>query len=106
MVIRKVIFWLHLIAGVIAGIVILVMSVTGVALAFEKEIIAWAERDVRRIAPPADAKRLPVDKLIAKVREQQPNGRPSTITINADPSVAVLVGYGRTNGFYVNPYSG
>jgi uncharacterized iron-regulated membrane protein len=103
---RKTIFWLHLIAGVVAGIVILVMSVTGVALAFEKEIIAWAERDVRRITPPADAKRLPVDELIAKVREQQPNGRPSTITINSDSSIAVLVGYGRTNGFYVNPYTG
>ncbi len=48
MPVRKIIFWLHLIAGVVAGIVILIMSATGVALAFEKEIIAWAERDVRR----------------------------------------------------------
>ena len=55
---RKLIFWLHLIAGVIAGAVILIMCVTGVALAFEKEIIAWAERDVRRISPPPNAARL------------------------------------------------
>ena len=46
---RKILFWLHLIAGVVAGVIIFIMSATGVALAFEKEIIAWAERDVRRV---------------------------------------------------------
>ena len=51
MAFRKVIFWIHLLAGVIAGTVIFVMSATGVALAFEKEIVAWMERDVRRVAP-------------------------------------------------------
>jgi uncharacterized iron-regulated membrane protein len=105
--VRKIFFWLHLTAGVVAGAVILVMSATGVALAFEKEIIAWAERDVRRISPPAaDTKRLPLDELLAKVRAAQPDARPSGVTIHADPNVAVLVSVGRTNGFYVNPYSG
>ena len=37
---RKIIFWLHLIAGVVAGVIILIMSVTGVAIAFEKQTIA------------------------------------------------------------------
>ena len=106
MAIRKIIFWLHLIAGVIAGIVVLVMSATGVALAFEKEIIAWAERDVRRVTPPADAKRLPVDELLAKVRAAQPEVRPSGVTVYSDPTMATLVSVGRTNGFHVNPYSG
>src|SRR5829696_5304233 len=104
MPLRKIVFWLHLIAGVVAGIVILIMSATGVALAFEKEIIAWAERDVRPVIPPADAKRLPLDELLAKVREKQPGVRPSGITVHADPTIAVLVNVGRTNSFYVNPY--
>jgi uncharacterized iron-regulated membrane protein len=103
---RKIIFWLHLMGGVTAGIVILIMSATGVALAFEKEIIAWAERDVRRLTPPADAKRLPLDELLAKVRAAQPEARPSGLTIYSDPTIAVLVSVGRTNGFHVNPYSG
>jgi uncharacterized iron-regulated membrane protein len=104
---RKVVFWLHLIAGVIAGVVIFIMSATGVALAFEKEIVAWAERDVRRVSPPtADAKPLGLDVLLAKLREQRTNERPSAITWEADPTIAVAVSYGRTNAFYVNPYSG
>ena len=106
MSLRKIIFWLHLIAGVVAGIVIFIMSVTGVALAFEKEIIAWAERDVRRITAPADAQRRPLDELLASVREKQPEARPSGVTIFADPGIATLVSLGRTNGFYVNPYTG
>jgi uncharacterized iron-regulated membrane protein len=104
---RKVIFWLHLIAGVVAGVVVFIMSATGVALAFEKEIVAWAERDVRRVIPPtADAKPLALDILLAKLREQRTNERPSAITLEADPTIAVAVSYGRTNVFYLNPYSG
>jgi uncharacterized iron-regulated membrane protein len=106
MTMRKAFFWLHLIAGVVAGVVILVMSATGVALAFEKEIIAWAERDVRRVTPPADAKRLPLEELLAKVRAAQPEARPAGVTVYADPGIATLVSIGRTNGFHVNPYSG
>jgi uncharacterized iron-regulated membrane protein len=48
--IRKSLFWLHLIAGVLAGIVILIMSVTGVLLTYEKQIIAWAESDNYTVA--------------------------------------------------------
>ncbi|HWN96903.1 MAG TPA: PepSY-associated TM helix domain-containing protein, partial [Methylomirabilota bacterium] len=106
MAIRKIIFWMHLAAGVVAGLIILVMSATGVALAFEKEIIAWAERDVRRVTPPADAKRLPLDELIGKVRAAQPEFRPTGVTILSAPDIAVLVNANRTNGYYVNPYTG
>lgn len=104
---RKIIFWLHLLAGLIAGVIILIMCVTGAALAFEKEIVAWAERDVRRVAPPsADAARLPLEELLTRVKDLKPGERPSGITLDANPNVAIFVSFGRTNAFYVNPYSG
>lgn len=104
---RKIVFWLHLIAGVIAGVVIFVMSATGVALAFHPEIVAWMERDVRRVTPPApDAKPLGLDELLAKLREERPGERPASIMLDADPTSAVAVSYGQTNSFFVNPYSG
>ena len=40
---RPLIFWPHLVAGVLAGAVILIMSVTGVLLTYEKQMIAWAD---------------------------------------------------------------
>ena len=106
MAFRKVIFWIHLLAGVIAGVVILIMSATGVALAFEKEIVSWMERDLRRVTPPSDSKALSVDELLANVRRAQPSARSAGITIHADPGHAATVSLGRTNAFYVNPYTG
>lgn len=103
---RPILFWLHLVAGLVAGVVIAIMSFTGAALAFEKEIIAWAERDLRRVAPPADGKRLPLDDLLARAREQRPDARPTGFTVSADPAATVLLSLGRTNAFHVNPYTG
>lgn len=104
---RKIIFWLHLIAGVIAGVIIFIMSATGAALAFNPEIVAWVERDVRRVTPPTpEAKPLGLNELLAKLREERPGERPASILIEADPMSAIAVSYGRTNSFFVNPYSG
>jgi uncharacterized iron-regulated membrane protein len=41
---RSVLFWMHLAAGTAAGVVILIMSVTGVALTYEKQVLEWADR--------------------------------------------------------------
>jgi uncharacterized iron-regulated membrane protein len=104
---RPLIFWLHLVAGVVAGLVIGVMSFTGAALAFEKEIIAWAERDVRHVTEPGgEAKPLPLDELLTKARAAQPEVRHTSATVYADPGLAVMLNAGRTNSCYVNPYTG
>ena len=107
MAVRKVIFWLHLFAGIIAGIVILIMSVTGAALAFEKDLVARAEQEVRKIAAPAPgAARLGLDDLLSRAKEKASGARPSAVTVFADPQAAVFMSFGRTNAFYANPYTG
>ena len=52
---RPFIFWPHLIAGVTAGAVVFTMSVTGVLLAYERQILAWADRQSvsSRLSPTA-----------------------------------------------------
>ena len=107
MKLRKIIFWLHLTAGVAAGTVILVMSVTGVLLAFERQIVAFAERDTRTVTPPAsDAPRLSLDTLVAKAREAVPAGTASGLTLAADPTAATVVNFGREQTVFVDPYTG
>ncbi|MDR0353980.1 MAG: PepSY domain-containing protein [Opitutaceae bacterium] len=106
---RSALFWTHLAAGVIAGVVIAIMSFTGAALAFEKELIAWAERDIRRVAPPApDAAPLPLDELVRRAREAKPDFNPASIAIDADPSAPrTLAGAGRgAPVYYQNHYTG
>ena len=94
---RKVIFWCHLFCGVIAGVIILVMSVTGVLLTYEKQMIVWADTRNYQIAPPAGAPRLPVETLIAKVRESQ-NAAPTSVTMRAASTAPVAFAFngGRT----------
>lgn len=40
--IRRILFWAHLSCGVAAGVLILVMSATGVLLTYEKQLVAWS----------------------------------------------------------------
>jgi uncharacterized iron-regulated membrane protein len=102
---RTSIFWLHLAAGVIAGLVILVMSATGVLLAYERQVVAWADRDDRAAAPVADAKRLSVEQLLQAVVSDTPDVRPTAITLSSMPGAPALVMDGQ-RALAVNVYTG
>jgi len=104
---RQIIFWLHLGTGVVAGLVIGVMSVTGVLLAFERQIVASAERDVHTVQPPAaGGSRLDLDVLVTMARTAVPEGRLSGVMLRADPTATVGVNFGRERTVFVNPYTG
>ena len=49
--IRTVCFWLHLTAGLLAGVVVVIMSATGALLAFEKQTIYYADTRGIDLAP-------------------------------------------------------
>jgi uncharacterized iron-regulated membrane protein len=104
---RSILFWTHLAAGLIAGVFIGIMCFTGTVLAFENEIVAWAERDARQVTPPAtDGTRLPLADLQRKLREAQPEFRPTGVVLLNDPTAAVAFSAGRDEAFFVNPYTG
>ena len=103
---RKTIFWLHLAAGVFAGIVVLIMSVTGVLLTYERQIIAWADSRTYDVNPAAGATgRLPLETLIAKAGEGQQSA-PTTITLRNDPAAAAAFAFSGGRTIFVNPYTG
>ena len=102
---RKIIFWCHLPLGVIAGLVILNMCVTGVLLTYEKQITSWADTRNYRSAPPAPETRLPVETLITKAREAR-GSNPTAVTLKADASAPAEVAFGRETTLFLNPYSG
>ena len=104
---RKIIFWCHLPVGVIAGIVILIMCVTGVLLAYEKQIILWADTSsYRAAAPSADARHLPIETLIGNARDHRGTA-PASLTLRSDPTHPAEVGFGRESvPLFLNPYTG
>lgn len=104
---RKTLFWIHLAAGLLAGVVILVKCGTGALLTLEKPTVAWIDRDVRRATPPtADAPRLSLAELTQRLRIARPEARPTAITVEADPAAAVVFRLGREEFVYANPYTG
>lgn len=46
MTLRRALFWIHLTAECVAGRVILVMSATGVLLAYRRQVTNWSERSL------------------------------------------------------------
>ncbi len=106
MTFRKILFWLHLIAGLIAGFSIAIMCFTGTALAFEKELVAYAERDARRIERPAETPRLTLTELLSRVRAAHPTAKLSGITLENDARTAIAFTAGRNETFYTNPFTG
>ena len=103
---RKIIFWCHLPVGVIAGIVILNMCVTGVLLTYEKQITSWADTRGYRSAPPAgQTQHLPVEALITRARESR-GASPTSVTMKSDPLAPAEVAFGREATLFVNPYTG
>lgn len=106
MTIRKSLFWVHLAAGVAAALFIAIMCLTGAALAFEKQLVAWAERDVRRMPVAEGSARLSVDEMTRRVREAHPDAQPTSITVFADPAAAAAFSLGRDRAVYVDPATG
>src|SRR6185436_19062223 len=103
---RKIIFWCHLPVGVTAGVVILIMCVTGVLLAYEKQITSWADTRGYRSAPlSSETRHLPIETLIAKAREAR-SASPTAITLKSDAAAPAEIAFGREATLFVNPYSG
>lgn len=103
---RTAIFWCHLAIGCTAGIIVLIMAGTGVLLMYERQIVEWAERDLRPRPPAPGAERLPVETLLENAAAFQPDANPSSLTIQADPAAAAQVSLGRERTLLVDPYSG
>lgn len=103
---RKIIFWCHLPIGVLGGVIILIMCVTGVLLTYEKQITYWADTRRYNGAPTStEANRLPLETLLQKARESR-NTNPSSITVRANQNAPAEVSFGREGTVFLNAYSG
>jgi uncharacterized iron-regulated membrane protein len=107
MKLRTILFWTHLTAGLVAGTVILIMSVTGTLLTFQQSVLKIVERSQRYVEPPfASAPRLDIDALLDRVRAAVPDAEPTTVTLDSDPHVSASVALGQRGTAFVSPYTG
>lgn len=103
---RKVVFWAHLVTAVSAAAIILLMSVTGVLLTYQRQMTAWADTRGLDAGPPAPgAARLAPNALLAAVSATHP-GTPTTVKWFAKADAPVQVAFGRERTLFVNGYTG
>ena len=101
---RKVLFWLHLGAGVLAGLIILMMSVTGVMMTYERQLQSWEDGPYYYQPAPGE-QRLTIDELILAANRTEGFKTDNLILASADdaPFIARM---GRSRTQHLNPYTG
>jgi uncharacterized iron-regulated membrane protein len=102
---RTTIFWIHLVCGVATGLVVLMMSVTGVLLTYERQMLTYAERQGFPIEANG-ATRLPLEAIVAAARQQRPDFAPATIMLRNEADAPITLGGGRSGNLFANPYTG
>jgi uncharacterized iron-regulated membrane protein len=102
--IRKFLFWSHLVIGLLTGVFVFVLCLTGAVLAFEQQIVDWAERDVRASPPSDTTPFLPPKAIVAGAAKVEP-ATPSGIEWFADPQMPVRVRYPEQKLVLINGYT-
>ena len=102
---RKTIFWIHLPIGILSGLVVLMMSLTGLILTYEWQLERWSFRNYIS-AEAGTGRPLTVGQLLANVTEVDPEVSVGSVILRADPRepAAVSVGAGRL--LFLDRYSG
>lgn len=104
---RKILFWVHFAAGITAGVVIFIMSISGLLLSYERQIVAWADNRPPVNVPAANPQRLAQQKLLSTVLGALPAGLSITrLTINAEPRAPLTVSLSDGSTVLVDPYTG
>lgn len=102
---RNIVFWTHLVVGLTGALVILLMSVTGVLLTYERQTIAWADARANQPAAAAVAEPLPVETVLATA--QAAEGAAATgVTLYKDAGRPAEVAFGRERVLFVDRATG
>jgi uncharacterized iron-regulated membrane protein len=106
MKLRTLIFWPHLIAGVVAGVIVLIMSVTGVLLTYERQLIAMSDSHLRSTPPGQTSERLPIETLVESLRFQRPDLQPTAVTVGSGSDATAVFTVGQQRTVHLDVYSG
>src|SRR5688572_8898496 len=103
---RSILFWMHLACGVAAGVVILIMCVTGVALTYEKQMLEWMDRRAWTAPLPSGARQLSPETLLANVAGAGAGAAPIGVTLRADAAAPATVLLEGNRSILVDPHTG
>ncbi len=97
--IRRTLLWLHRWVGVLSGLVILVIAVTGGALVFEQTIQRWMRPELYPLQATAKVNRIPISSVLAN------HPRVQGIRLPRDESDALVL-FAGPQAFHIDPRDG
>lgn len=103
--VRKVFFWFHLLVGCSAALFIFLMSITGVALTYERQMIQSGVHADYPQPPHESAEMKSIDELLVIAKGYKTKKAAEIVVENVD-NAPVLVKDGRKTLAYLNPYTG
>lgn len=95
--------WLHLWLGLISGLIVCFVSITGCMLVFEEDIKAWLQPYRNAVAAPGTPV-LPPSRLVAAAEKVMP-GMTARSVVYKTPGGAAEVSFHSDTVVYVNPYT-
>lgn len=101
---RRLILTTHLYLGLTAGLVLVVIGLTGSIIAFEADIPRWLHRDLFYVTPESHA--LSEDALVRIVEERFAPARVTAVQIPRRSNLAHVVQLSGGLSVFVNPYNG
>ena len=105
---RTCLFWTHLVTGLTVGIIIAVLSLTGMVLAFRAEILSYTEAHLRTVpSTEVTAQPLAISAILDHVHHVYPQQKIQSVMIKQDPQATIVVTLEKPIGVrYVHPYTG
>jgi uncharacterized iron-regulated membrane protein len=107
-VLSKIISFLHLWLGLLAGSVLIVVALTGCILSFEDELSSVLFSKEQKVVPTAD--RLQIDSMVTIAKATYPKKKIFRMIISSAPEKSVKATFGTKKAgydyLYLNPYSG
>ena len=109
---KKIWFKIHLYLGLTAGIILMIIGITGTLLSFQKEIIWLFNKDSYVVE--VIGERLSEKQIIDNFNSKFPKAKIKALTINSDPSSSVVINIAsnakgkagrRGINYYINPYN-
>ncbi|MDR1492711.1 MAG: PepSY domain-containing protein [Planctomycetaceae bacterium] len=90
--IRRVFYEIHLWLGIVSGIIVFLVCLSGAALVFREEVAHFLEPKKYYVDVPANTPRIPIDELLAKLESENPGMKAASVTIpeKANRTISIM----------------
>lgn len=108
---KKFLFKVHLILGLSAGFVLMIIGLTGSILSFEKEIIQFINKDTYFVKN-VNESRLSIENILNDFNKKIPDAKINALTFSKDENSSLVINIASTDkkarkgiNYYINPYT-